>query len=92
MNKVQKSPGNAPGRFYTTDCCIACDACVFFAPKNFKSDAAGIYVVSKQPSTPEELEAVTEAYLNILNSANGPGPCIIDSEDIANTPPELLKE
>lgn len=88
---VNEVPGSAAGRFITTDCCIACDACRWMAPKNFKALPSGQYIIVKQPSTPQELQAVIEAYENILHGENGPGPCIVDLEDVANLPTDLVR-
>jgi len=86
--KLSKVMGNASGRFFTTNHCIACDACVAVAPKNFKKLADGRYVVFRQPEGPKELAATLEAYKNTLEP-NGPGPCIIDTTDKKNIPEEL---
>ncbi len=88
---INEVSGSAQGRFVTTDCCIACDACRSIAPKNFKALPSGQYIVVKQPSTPAELQAVIEAYENILRGENGPGPCIVDLEDVANLPEHLVR-
>jgi len=57
-DKNHKYPDNIAGKFYVDEQCIACDACVNEAPKNFKmNDADGHSMVVKQPETPEEEEA-----------------------------------
>ncbi len=88
MSTIKKTEGNASGRFFTTDCCIGCDACAVLAPKNFAALPDGRYVVIKQPGTPAELQAVLEAY-QLTFGPNGPGPCIIDLEDKENFPAGL---
>jgi ferredoxin len=90
---IKKLPNNSPGRFYTTDCCILCDACVNIAPTLFKpiyeNKLLMYYIVSKQPETKNEFEQMMDAY-QVTFGENGPGPCIIDSEDRENTPKELV--
>ncbi len=89
MSALKRVPGNAAGRFFTTDSCIACDACRDLAPHHFAQDANGFYIVTRQPQSPQELEAMLQAYNNTLVE-NGPWPCIIDQEDPRNS--SLLKE
>lgn len=61
-DKSQKWKKNVAGKMYVDETCIACDACVLSAPKNFamNEDDGHAYVV-KQPETPEEIEACKEA-------------------------------
>jgi ferredoxin len=60
--KTNKYKDNTPGKFYVDEQCIACDACVNEAPKNFKmNDNEGHSVVSKQPENSEEEEACKAA-------------------------------
>ena len=56
----EKHPKNVSGRFYVTNDCLACDACVDTAPDNFRMDE-GLSYVYKQPSTPEEEKRCHEA-------------------------------
>lgn len=60
-NKANKYKDNVPGKFYVDEQCIACDACVNEAPKNFKmNDSEGHSKVAKQPESAEE-EAACKA-------------------------------
>ncbi len=53
---------NAQGKVFVDQSCIACDACVLSAPKNFTMhEEDGHAFVSKQPESPEEESAVKEA-------------------------------
>ena len=53
---------NAKGKMFVDQSCIACDACVLSAPKNFAMhEEDGHAFVSKQPETPEEEAACKEA-------------------------------
>ena len=61
-DKAHKYKDNVPGKFYVDEQCIACDACVNEAPKNFKmNDGEGHSAVVKQPESPEEEEACKAA-------------------------------
>lgn len=61
-DKNDKYPENVKGKFYVDRACIACDACVTTAPENFSMDENdGHAFLSKQPQTPEEVEACVEA-------------------------------
>lgn len=61
-NKGEKWPQNVKGKFYVDQSCIACDACVTSAPKNFiMNEEEGHAYLSKQPSSPEEEEQCREA-------------------------------
>lgn len=61
-DKSQKWNENAAGKFYVDQTCIACDACVLAAPKNFKmNEEDGHAYVAKQPQSPEEEAACQEA-------------------------------
>ena len=91
QNSIRKAKENVSGRFFTTNCCIGCDACVVIAPKNFKALPDGQYVVVRQPENSEQLSAVIEAYKSTF-APNGPGPCIVDSEDKPNIPEGLILE
>ncbi len=53
---------NTNGKIFVDQSCIACDACVLSAPKNFKMhEEDGHAYVSKQPETLDEEAAVKEA-------------------------------
>lgn len=57
-----KYPENKTGKFYVDRECIACDACVMTAPKNFGMDENdGHAFVSEQPKTKEEEDLCREA-------------------------------
>jgi len=56
----RKNPLNAPGKYYVTEDCLACQVCVEDAPNIF-SFAEGMSYVSKQPETPEEEKQCQEA-------------------------------
>lgn len=60
-NKSDKFPMNTKGKFYVDTQCIACDACVNEAPKNFKMHEDGHSYVAKQPESPEEIAACKAA-------------------------------
>lgn len=61
-DKSQSWKDNVPGKVFVDQTCIACDACVLAAPKNFKMhEEDGHAFVSKQPETPEEQSACKEA-------------------------------
>ena len=61
-DKGKKYDDNLPGRFYVDKECIACDACVLTAPKNFSMhEEDGHAYVSSQPKSPEEEAACKEA-------------------------------
>ena len=61
-DKAHKYPDNTPGKYYVDEQCIACDACVNEAPKNFKmNDSDGHSAVNQQPQTLEEEEACKAA-------------------------------
>ena len=57
----QKLPQNVPGKFYVTDDCLACEACQYVAPNNFRYGEYGMSYVFKQPTTAEELRQCEEA-------------------------------
>jgi ferredoxin len=61
-DKSQKWTENKPGKMFVDQSCIACDACVLTAPKNFSMhEEDGHAFVTKQPDTPEEEALVKEA-------------------------------
>ncbi|MBO9668086.1 MAG: ferredoxin [Bdellovibrio sp.] len=61
-DKSQKWTENKPGKTFVDQSCIACDACVLTAPKNFSMhEEDGHAFVSKQAETPEEEALVKEA-------------------------------
>ncbi|QDK44121.1 ferredoxin [Bdellovibrio sp. HCB185ZH] len=61
-DKGSKWSENKPGKVFVDQSCIACDACVLTAPKNFSMhEEDGHAFVSKQPESPEEAELVKEA-------------------------------
>ena len=61
-DKSQQWKDNKPGKMFVDQSCIACDACVLTAPKNFSMhEEDGHAFVSKQPETPEEIELCKEA-------------------------------
>lgn len=88
LDPLRKAAGNAAGRFFTTTACIACGSCAVLAPGVFREETSGHFIVARQPRDPKELAAVLEAY-QITFAPNGPGPCIVDALDPANTPVEL---
>ncbi len=60
--KSQAWKENKPGKIFVDESCIACDACVLTAPKNFAMhDEDGHAYVSKQPDSPEEEALCQEA-------------------------------
>ncbi|UOE99878.1 ferredoxin [Bdellovibrio reynosensis] len=61
-DKSQSWKENKPGKVFVDQSCIACDACVLTAPKNFTMhEEDGHAFVTKQPDTPEEEALVKEA-------------------------------
>ncbi len=61
-DKKYKFKLNAEGKFYVDDQCIACDACVVEAPRFFSmNDTDGHAFVSKQPTTPQEIQECIDA-------------------------------
>jgi ferredoxin len=61
-NKNEKQPGNVPGPFYVDSSCIDCDMCRETAPEVFRrNDEIGFSIAYRQPSTPEQVRAATEA-------------------------------
>lgn len=58
----QKWKENVKGKMFVDQSCIACDACVLTAPKNFAmhEDDGHAYVI-RQPETAEEKEQCKEA-------------------------------
>lgn len=60
-NGPKKLLENAPGKFYVTDDCLACEACQDVAPGNFRYGEYSMSYVFKQPTTPEELRQCQEA-------------------------------
>jgi ferredoxin len=58
----KKLPGNAPGKYFTTEECDGCAYCASVAPENFDFEkGSNTYFVARQPQTPEEEEFLTEA-------------------------------
>jgi ferredoxin len=61
-DKGTKWEENVKGKIYVDKSCIACDACVLTAAKNFSMhEVDGHAFVAKQPATPEEEAACKEA-------------------------------
>ena len=59
---TQKWKDNKPGKIFVDQSCIACDACVLSAPKNFAMhEEDGHAFVSKQPEGADEIAACKEA-------------------------------
>ncbi|MGA9115675.1 MAG: ferredoxin [Bacteroidota bacterium] len=55
-------PANVPGRYYVSEDCDGCAYCASVAPENFDFDRpTNTYFVSRQPSTPDELDLMREA-------------------------------
>lgn len=65
-----KTPGNAPGRYYVDETCIASKFCCAVAEKNIRMGDNFAYV-HRQPETPEEVEACREAINGCPVSAIG---------------------
>jgi len=61
MSDLPRLSENAPGRFYVTEDCLACEECQLRAPNNFRYGASSQSYVFKQPTTPEELRQCQEA-------------------------------
>ena len=61
-NQKQKTPENAPGRYYVDDSCIDCGLCPETAPQFFKRfDEGGYTIVHRQPQTSDELALAEKA-------------------------------
>jgi ferredoxin len=61
-DKNQKTPENAPGKFYVDETCIDCDLCRQIAPLSFtRRNEGGYSYVFKQPQTAEEIAQAEEA-------------------------------
>jgi ferredoxin len=61
-DRSQSWKDNVPGKVFVDQSCIACDACVLAAPKNFKMhEEDGHAFVAKQPESPEEEASCKEA-------------------------------
>lgn len=59
-NKVQE---NVEGKYYVDDQCIACDACIQEAQKNFRMlDEQGYAIVFKQPENDQEEQDCQNAF------------------------------
>ncbi|MFO0982684.1 MAG: ferredoxin [Planctomycetota bacterium] len=57
----QKSPLNAPGRFYVDSSCIECLACVDAAPEFYVHDFdRGASYLKRQPATEDEIARCRE--------------------------------
>ena len=60
--KAERLAENVPGPYYVDSSCIDCDMCRGAAPASFRRNAEiGQTVVSRQPTTPEELKQAQEA-------------------------------
>jgi len=58
----QPLPGNAPGKFFTTEECDGCAYCASVAPEIFEyAKESNTYFVARQPENKEEEEYVREA-------------------------------
>jgi ferredoxin len=58
----KKLPGNAPGKYFTTEECDGCAYCASVAPENFDFEkGSNTYFVARQPQTREEEEFINEA-------------------------------
>ena len=58
----EKLEGNVKGKYYVTDDCVGCSACVSEAPENFKMDVTlGKAIVFKQPENDDEMEKCESA-------------------------------
>lgn len=61
-DKNDRNEDNAPGPFYVDTTCIDCDMCRETAPLTFRrNEDIGFSIAYRQPVTPEELRAATEA-------------------------------
>jgi ferredoxin len=57
-----KLPGNAPGKYFTTEECDGCAYCASLAPENFDFQKdSNTYFVARQPQSAEEEEFMLEA-------------------------------
>jgi ferredoxin len=71
-NKNAKTTKNVAGKYYVDTNCVGCGQCCDMAPEYFAEDTTGggMYV-SKQPTTPEAIEACEEALKNCPVEAIG---------------------
>jgi ferredoxin len=60
-DKNDRWPINAQGSWYVDRQCIDCDLCRTTAPASFKRSAERFSYVSRQPATPDEVEACRQA-------------------------------
>ena len=59
---AEKLPQNVPGKWYITDDCTGCGACLEIAPENIAEDEDEmISYIKKQPENAEEEENLEEA-------------------------------
>lgn len=61
MSQPKKHPQNAPGKFYVTEDCLACENCQATAPNNFRYGDNSLTYVFKQPDNAEEEERCLKA-------------------------------
>src|SRR5262245_56184052 len=77
----QRTPENAPGRYYVDDTCIDCGMCPDICPSCFTRQDEGQYsYVFRQPTTPEEIVLAEEARQQCPSDSIGN-----DGEDVANS-------
>lgn len=71
-DKDVKWESNARGKYYVDKTCIAAKYCVSVAPGNFRLDESGLHaLVYRQPSSPEEEEAIRDAIMGCPVGAIG---------------------
>lgn len=61
-NFSDRTPANAPGRYYIDSSCIDCDQCRVIAPDLFaRNEDEGFSYVQRQPVTEDEIALAEEA-------------------------------
>ncbi len=68
---TDRVPQNVAGKFYVDASCIDCDQCRAIAPDCFGRTDDGMSFIKKQPTTPEDIEAVVEAMNGCATSSIG---------------------
>jgi ferredoxin len=70
-DKNAKVAESVAGKYYVDSNCISCGQCKTIAEKHFAEAPSGIYYVSKQPASPEEVALCEEALSNCPVNAIG---------------------
>lgn len=68
---TDRVPQNVAGKYYVDASCIDCDQCRAIAPDYFGRTDDGMSFMKKQPTTPEDIDAVEEAMNGCATSSIG---------------------